>query len=374
MKIIFNTDQIYLHGGIEKVMAIKANYFASLPDTEVFVITTEQKNQPSCYPLHHTIKLIDLQVNYDRKKSYFSFQNISKAIQHYYKQKKVIKKINPDFIIVPNFSFDYYWLPFLNRRNSKVIKEVHSSGHIFSQNRQKSIIQKLFLYLNNWFASRYDAIVVLNKDEVKYQKTNNVEVIPNPTELYNSTASLTSHKVIAAGRIAPVKGFDQLIFAWKKVSEKHPDWELHIFGDDYLGTKEKLFTQIKEHNLSQVVHIKKSVSDLPNTMLNYSIYVMSSKTECFPMVLLEAMSVGLPIVSYDCPNGPKNIISNQIDGILVEDQQIEALVNGINLLIESQNLRKNMGDQAKIKATKFETKKVMQQWLNLFKKLKRTPL
>jgi len=89
------------------------------------------------------------------------------------------------------------------------------------------------------------------------------------------------------------------------------------------------------------------------------------------MVLLEAMSVGLPTVSYDCPYGPKNIISHKIDGILVENQQVEALANGINLLIEDEILRKNMGIQAKKNSRKYETDSIMKQWLELFKKIKK---
>ena len=197
-------------------------------------------------------------------------------------------------------------------------------------------------------------------------------VIPNPIEIPKEQALLENKQVIAAGRIAPVKGFDQLIAAWQIVHQKQPDWQLHLYGDGYADTKEQLQKQIYARQLENVVLFKDSVSNIPNTMLDYSIYAMSSVTECFPMVSLEAMSVGLPIVSYDCPNGPRHIITNNSDGLLVANQNPEALAEGLLQLIEDQTRRKTMGAKAKTNSSKFETVVVMQQWLDLFQKLNTT--
>ena len=182
-------------------------------------------------------------------------------------------------------------------------------------------------------------------------------------------ALLENKQVMAAGRIAPVKGFDHLLAAWKIVHQKQPEWQLHIYGDDYSNTKSQLQIQIKNYELDHVVAFKDSVDNLPQTMLQYSVYVMSSVTECFPMVLLEALSVGLPIVSYDCPNGPRHIISNEVDGLLVANQNPQALANGLLQVLENEMLRQNMGVKAKINSSKFETSKIMQKWLDLFKQL-----
>lgn len=372
MKIVFNTDQIYLHGGIEKVIAIKANYFANLPNIEVIILTTEQKNKIACYALDRNVKQIDLEVNYNRRKSYFSTENIKKAFNHFIKQRKILKKLQADILISPNYNFDHYWLPLIIPAKTKVIKEIHASGYESPKLREnKNLRSKLKWWFNDRVLANYNCIVVLNEDEKKYQKTNNVEVIPNPIAISNLKLSLENKQVLAAGRIAPVKGFDQLIRAWQLVNIEHPDWQLHIYGDSYLDTKVMLQKQIKEYHLENVVFFKNSVSSLPQTMLAYSIYAMSSITECFPMVLLEALSVGLPVVSYDCPNGPRNIISNQKDGILVENQQPEKLAEGLLLLIENEFLRKSMGESAKLKCKKFETEIVMQKWMDLFQHLKK---
>ena len=128
MKILFNTDQIYLHGGIEKVMATKANYFASLPGVEVFVVTAEQEDHSPIYPLDSRIRLIDLGINYNRSQSYFSKGNLRKAVRHYRKQKELFRSLKPDVVISPNFNFDHYWLPFIKGK-ALVIKERHSSRY-----------------------------------------------------------------------------------------------------------------------------------------------------------------------------------------------------------------------------------------------------
>lgn len=373
MKIVFNTDQIHLHGGIEKVMATKANHFASLPGFEVIILTTEQEGKVPCYPLDPRIKIIDLSVNYDRSKSYLSLKNLIKVVTHFFEQRKMLNNLQPDIIISANFNFDHYWLPFIKPIKTKVIKEIHGSGYASPAQRQyANFLNHLKWKLNDYIMGKYDSIVVLNADEKNYLTTNNVAVIPNPIEIPEMQATLENKQVLAAGRIAPIKGFDQLINAWQLVHQKHPDWKLHLYGDDYSNTKVLLQKQIKGYHLEEVISFIDSVDNLPQTMLEYSIYAMSSVSECFPMVLLEAFSVGLPVVSYDCPNGPRNIISHQSDGLLIADQNPEALSKGLIQLIENEALRKTMGATAKINSKRFKTNDVMKQWLNLFHNLNET--
>ena len=137
MKVMFSSDHTYLHGGIEKVMAGKANYFADILGYEVYILTTQQTNNQPCYALSNKIKLIDLDVRYKRDKSYFHPINLIKIPGHYARLKKVLKEIRPDVFIVCNFAFDFYWLPFIEKRIFK-IKEFHSSRYFEHVNRLKS--------------------------------------------------------------------------------------------------------------------------------------------------------------------------------------------------------------------------------------------
>lgn len=339
------------------MMATKANYLASLPDYQVYIITAEQNNQPACYWLDERIIFIDLGVKYNRIKSYFSYENIRKGILHFIRQQKLFRQLNPDIIISPNFNFDFYWLPFICR-NAKKIKEIHSSRFDW----KPTLVNRI----NTLFEKKYDSIVTLNNDEASYFSTENVAVIPNPIERTKHKANLDNKQVIAAGRISPVKAFDQLITAWKEVYALFPDWQLHIYGQDYQNTSEQLQKQINLLGLQEVVLFKGSVDNMTEKMTEYSIYAMSSVTECFPMVLLEALSVGLPVVSYDCPNGPRNIITSNMDGLIVENQNPEALAQGLIQLIGNEDRRKEMGDHAKRNSVRFETESVMKKWITLF--------
>lgn len=365
MKIVFNTDQIYLHGGIEKVMATKVNYWVNLPEVEVFIVTTEQKGNQPCYPLDSRVQLIDLGINYNRSKSYFSKENLKKAVSHYKRQKALFKKLQPNVIISPNFNFDHYWLPFI-KGNSKLIKERHNSRYLEPiQFKNASFLGKLKFQLTDWIESKYHYIVVLNEDEAKYVRTGNAVVIPNPIDPTPLQAHLQNKQVMAAGRIAPVKGFDHLIEAWKIVHQHAPDWELHIYGENYGSTKEELEELIKEYQLQEVIHFKGAVNNIPEVMTQYSMYILTSVTECFPMVLLEALNVGLPIVSYDCPNGPRHIVTNSEDGILVQNQNTVELANKIIELIQNPYQLKRMSSIAKQNSFRFSTENIMQKWNNL---------
>ena len=365
MRIIISTDQIYLHGGIEKVLSTKANYWSNQSGVEVYIVTTEQKGNTPCYPMDSRVHLIDLGINYNRSRSYFSKENMKKAIKHFREQKKLFRQLKPDAIISPNFNFDHYWLPNL-KAGAKLIKEIHGSRYK-DQHRRKnaSFAKKIQFLISDWAESRYSHIVVLNEDEKEYIRTGNAEVIPNPIELQAMRADLDNKKVIAAGRISPVKGFGEMIESWALIYKENPDWQLHLYGDDYLGTKGKLELQINNLGLKDAVVFKGSVDNLTEKMADYSLYAMTSETECFPMVLLEAMSVGLPIVSYDCPNGPRNIIKDGEDGLLVPHHRTDRFAEEMLKLMNNESLRKQLGTAAQKNAARFSTDEVMKKWQTL---------
>ena len=371
MKIVFNTDQIYLHGGIEKVMALKASYFANLEDFEVYIVTTEQKAHPPCYAMDPKVKLIDLGIDYNRSASYFSTENLRKSIKHFNLQKNLFKKLKPDIIISPNHNFDHYWLPFISGK-SKILKEWHGSRFAEELQREKSVLKtKIKFYFTDFLNSLYDRIVVLNEDEKCYVKSGNGVVIPNPTEITTLRADLIKKRVIAAGRISPVKAFDQLIQIFAQVHPDFSDWELHIYGQDYLDTQEKLQKLINAYQLTNVVYFMGSVDNLTETMADYSIYGMTSETECFPMVLLEALSVGMPVISYDCPNGPRNILTSGEDSFLIPDKNLTIFAKQLKILMKNEDLRTEMGARGLQNVQRFSVEIVMTRWQNLFAELLR---
>lgn len=368
MKIVFLIDQIYKHGGAEKVLTEKASYFADKFNYDVTIITTEQREKKYCYPLSNNVSLVDTGIHYERTKSYFNIINIMKVIDHYKALKKQIKEISPDFIILLSDAFDYYLLPYISYK-SKILKEFHSSYYFNSIARKtnKSLVRKVKIFIRDYINSKYDYLVVLNNDEKRLLNVNNAVVIPNGITINQSEFSkLENKRVISAGRIAPVKNFEALIQSWIYVEDKYPKWRLEIYGEgdeEYIIELQKL---IEKLNLTNSICMCGSTNHLREKMLNSSIYVMSSITECFPMVLLESQSCGLPIVSFDCPCGPRNIITDKQDGLLVENQNNIKLADGIIELIESLDIRKDMGRNARENIKKYKFNDVMERWKILF--------
>lgn len=364
--IVFIIDHLYLHGGAEKVVTHKANYFVETFGYKVTIVTSEQKNKVPCYALNNSIKIIDLGIDYVRDKSYFSIANLKKIPSHFYKQYRILKSLNPDCIIVVNYSFDFYWIPFIFK-NKKTIKEYHSSRYFETIQRQstKSWHSKLKWKIIDYVESKYKTLVVLNDDEKQFYNSKSIVVIPNSIAISSYKSSLQKKQVIAMGRIAPVKGFDVLIDVWAKVHSIHPDWQLHIYGEDYLNTQSELQQKIDVYKLSEVIHFKGTTQNATQTFLDYSVYAMTSVTECFPMVLLEALSVGLPIVSFDCPTGPRHIISNNKSGYLIPNGDQEKFATRIIELLNNAQHRKEIGDMAYKNIRSFEHAIVMNSWKNL---------
>ncbi|MDO6759416.1 glycosyltransferase family 4 protein [Tamlana sp. 2_MG-2023] len=368
MKIIYYTDQIYLHGGLERVLSNKLKYFSTHTNYDLHIITFQQGNNPACYEIPENVTLHDLDIRYNRNISYLNPKNSKLFFKHYTRLKRTIQKINPDVIVVCNYEFGFYFIPLIAGKALK-IKEFHSSKHFdfLARNKNKNILKKIQYRITDYFESKYDKLVVLTPDETQYYTSKNITVIPNGQDVtYTEKSQLTNKKIISAGRIAPVKGFEHLISAWKDVAPICKGWKLEIYGEGDPVYTQELQNQINILNLNDSILLKGSTNNINQKMTESSIYVMSSLTECYPMVLLEAMCVGLPIVSFDCPNGPRNIIKDQENGLLVEYLNNKKLAQALILLIKDEAKRKQLGAQSSITVLDYTNEIVMKKWLDLF--------
>ncbi|TXE11662.1 glycosyltransferase family 4 protein [Seonamhaeicola algicola] len=370
MNIVFIIDQVYLHGGIERVLSIKANYFAADKTNKVNIITSEQKGKKPCYYFDEAINFKDLNINYDRKISYFNPLNVLKIPKHIYRLRKYLKELKPDIVVVCSHSVDTYFVPFLLKGTPK-IKEYHFSKSIEIPYRTKGNKSKkrYFLKFADYIDKKYDKIIVLNKDEATYYKSNNTIVIPNPNTFFPDTISNHSSKIaIAAGRIAPVKQFDQLIEIWNLVAKEKKEWQLHIYGTGDKGLLDNLQYKISNYKLDNNIILKGATNKIKDKMLNASMFLMTSKNECFPLVLLEAQACGLPIISYNCPHGPQNIINDK-NGILILQEHITDFSKSIINLIDKPDLRKTLGKAARLNALNYSEDKIMHKWKSVFNQL-----
>ncbi len=176
--------------------------------------------------------------------------------------------------------------------------------------------------------------------------------------------------VVAAGRLARQKGFDRLVAAWAIVAKTHPDWRLNIFGH---GNDASLQSKIDKRQLTGVVTLHGFTNEPYERFAESAIYAMSSRSEGFPMVLLEAMGCGLPLVSFDCPTGPADIIQNGTNGLLVPNGDIKGLAAALNQLIEDPSLRRRMGAAGVELAKEYAPIRVAARWERLFEELHQAP-
>ena len=214
--------------------------------------------------------------------------------------------------------------------------------------------------------SKLDALVLLTREDANSWKgVTNTFVIPNPTPFYpEASSTCESHKAICVGRLNEQKGYEYLIDAWAIVSKRHPDWILNAYGSGEI--KEQLQKRINEKGVSTSLILNEPTSEIISKYLESSLYIMSSRFEGFPMVLLEAMSCGLPCVSFDCPNGARDMIEEGRNGFLVEYLNVYALAERICKLIEDESLRKKLGKTAKEDVKKYLPDSIMKSWVDLF--------
>ena len=369
MRILYLTDQIYLHGGIEKVLSQKANYLADVSGYEVFIVTHNQGKKNPVYHFSAKIRMIDLNINYEAGRSFFHPTNFKKMPKHCAALKNIFKELNPDVVISCSFGPDFYFIPSLEKSIPK-IKEFHSSRYFYHQN-YSSVKDRLLKKLTGRTEGKYDQLVVLSDSESAFYNGNKISVIPNPAEISGEKANLMSNRILAAGRISPVKNFGDLIESFAMVAKDFPEWELHFFGEDYLGTQGTLERKIIELGLQNQIKFKGITSNLKKEMKNYSIYAMTSETECFPMVLLEALSVGIPVISYDAPTGPKHILRNEEDSFLIPYKNLDIFTEKLKQLMRDENLRMQMSEKGMTNVRRFSIEKIMQQWIDLFHSLKK---
>jgi glycosyltransferase involved in cell wall biosynthesis len=214
---------------------------------------------------------------------------------------------------------------------------------------------------------RLDKFIVLSEEDKSYWKgIDNIIVINNPIKLIPSQYSSCKNKfAIAVGRYTDQKGFDLLIKIWKIVEKKHPDWYLNIYGSGNKEIYEEIALNLKVKNIS----FNSPIDNIYEKYQKSSIFLLSSRYEGFALVLAEAMSCGLPVISFDCPCGPKDIINNGINGILVKTGDIIDFANQICNIIENENKRREMGEIARNIVSKFNENDIMRQWISLFNQL-----
>ena len=374
LKIVYCTPALYMAGGVERVLSLKANYFADHYGYDITIVLTEGKNKPLFYPLSDKIKVVNLDIDFEELWTC----SFLKKILVYLKKQRIYKKrlaeelmrLRPDITI----SLLRREINFLTsvKDGSKKIGELHVNRANYRnfEAEEANAIKNLFakLWMRNLVShlKRLDRFVVLTEeDKVSWTELNNVIVIPDPLAFHiDDISPLTNKRVIAVGRYVYQKGFDLLLQAWAKMENQHSDWELVVYG---MGDRDPYEQIIDDLRIDRSrCHLYGSTPDIKKEYLNSSLFVFSSRFEGFGMVLIEAMACGLPVVSFDCSCGPKDIVRPDEDGLLVPSGDTDSLADAMHRLMSDDDLRKDMASKAIINVRRFQLDEIAQRWKTLF--------
>ncbi len=370
MKIIYCIPSIYCMGGVERIISGKANMLTEMGH-DVSIITTDQQGRPPYFKINDKIKCYDLGINYSEnkrrgliKKLFYFFYN---SYLHKKRLEKLLIELRAD-IVISTFFNEMAFLPQI-KDGSKKIVEFHFSRPMFRITRRKNImgyVDKFMMSKNIKTLRKYDRFVVLSQEDAQnWKELNNVSVINNVCTIgIVERAKLEEHRVISVGRYEFQKGFDRLINSWALIAQQVPDWTLHIFGEGSL--RPVLTKQIQDLHLENSVFLDGATNDINKELLKSSIVAFTSNYEGFPMAIIEVESAGLPVVSFDAPCGPKDIIRDGEDGFLVKNGDVKSLSERLLSLMQNYELRKEMGEKAFENSKRFTPEVIMPQWISLF--------
>jgi glycosyltransferase involved in cell wall biosynthesis len=373
MKIIYCTHSTCNPGGMERVLLNKVTYLSQLPGWKVAVVTTDQHQRPPFYPFPEKVRMTDLGINYSEDNGKGAWKKITgylrKRKEHKRKLTALLLKEKPD-IVVSLYPSESSFIPDIKDGSRKVL-ELHYCKFFRLQYGRRGLlgwIDKLRTRQDEQIVRRFDKFVVLtNEDRGYWGNLPNIEVIPNAAMHVSDTYSdVMNKRVIAVGRLDYQKGFDRLIQAWQLVQHtgKFTDWKLDIFGQG--EWREMLQQMIDKAELQNTVCLNRPTKQIGEEYVKSDMLVMSSNYEGFPMVMIEAMACGLPVVSFDYKCGPKDIIQTGINGLLVPNGDIQALADAMMKVMEDEAYRKMLSLNARKVVDTYSEQAVMSQWIRLF--------
>lgn len=353
LNICFLSGDMSRTGGTERVLSIIANELSKQKNKfNIYILSITNENNTSYFRLEKEIKnnriLKSKDVNF--KKQYFQ---IVKGIRHY------IKENNIDILIDVEVIASLFSIPATRFTKTKLISWEHFNFYEDNGSHLRIYARKLAARFSNCIITltEHDKQNYLNNLDIKGK----VEYIYNPIEeVDDMECNIKSKQIISVGRLTYQKGFDMLCDVAKVVLKDNKGWKWLILGDG--EDKDKLRSKIKEYGLENKLILKGNVSNVEEYYKNSSLYVMTSRFEGLPMTLLEAKTYKLPIVSFNCLTGPSEIVKNNVNGYLINPENVEAMSNKLNILMNNENKLKEFSNNAQIDIEKFKLKPIIERW------------
>lgn len=359
MRILYITNGISGAGGLERVLSLKASRLVEDRGHEVAILGLNQGMNDPFYGFSPKIQMNSVSVG---SNPFSYFRDYRNGIQ------VVVNQFKPDIISVCDDGLKGFFIPWILNTRAPIIYERHASKKIEIRQSGEKVFQKLKRRMT-WaimsrLGKRFSRFVVLTQGNRKeWPGLTNLEVIPNPLSFFPAeTSTRKNNIVICVGKISYLKGHDLLVEAWKKVHRRYPEWELHLYGKE-----NREFLNVR--SIGYNIRFFPPERDIESKYIQSSLYVLTSRSEGFGMVLIEAMACGLPCVSFNCDSGPADIIRHGEDGFLVEKENVDELADRLIQLMEDESLRQKMGAKARENVARYKVDRILDQWEALFGEL-----
>lgn len=345
-------------GGIERVVSKHAVFFAR----NNIVTLLKKDTLESFYDLPTSVAIKSLKINQELNKKN-RLLRIYQTIKQLFTARKELQSYKENY--------SYYYITHIRNLLELYLSGINLQKVIVTEHGSYYGYNIIYKKLKQWLYPKCNSVVVPTTMDYEIYKSQgcNAFYIANPLSFYNNKVSDLKEKVVInVGRLTSDKRHSLLLSIWKKLSLKHPQWKLKIVGKGEL--KLELEDQIKKNKMEDVVEIIEPIKNIEQFFLHSSIFAFTSKNEGFGMVLAEAMSCGVPCISFDVPSGPRDIIEDGVDGFLIKNKDENDYAEKLNLLISNFEKRIEMGENAKQNIRKFLDSKIEKEWISLLNKVK----
>lgn len=374
MKVVYAVEAVNLSGGYDRVIIEKANYLAEHGFDVIITVASHALAEP-CYEISEKVRLVDFGIDFHQQYGHHLFY---RAFIYFVMMRRYRRALNellfferPD-IVITTLGREIDFITKIHDGSVKIgeshiAKNYVRNLHLMEQNGiAQRMIARLWRRKMDKLVGQLDALVLLTQhDADSWSGLTKTVVIPNSLPFFPEKPSTCNQKqVIFVGRLNEQKGLEYLVETWERVHQKHKDWTLQIYGDG--DQRDLLHHLIREAKMEDTVIVNQPTRQIMDRYLESSIFLLTSRFEGFGMVLIEAMACGVPVVSFDCPWGPADIIKNGEDGFLVGYLNTIEAAEKVVQLIESPELRKEMGIRARENVQRYSRNTVMKQWIDLF--------
>ena len=372
MKVMYVVKVFAVWGGLERVWTDKMNALSEQPGYEVCLVTTDQGDHQVPYPLSSKVRHIDLGVRFVRQYRYSLLRRLWMRwrLERLFRDRleALLQVEAPDVLITT--ASEFAKLLISSKGDIPLVVESHGLFSRPVHMQRMTWMKRIQTYFLRRAIARAEAVVALTRQDVLQWETLNPHslAISNLVRLSDgdSYSTCQNRRVIFVGRADAQKGFQYLREIWGKVSFRHPDWQLHIYGEGLERPENRCLVPQGEN-----VFVHPQTDEILTCYQDSSVLILTSVYEPFGLVMPEAMSCGIPVVAFNCPYGPAEVITDGKDGFLVDCFDTDAFADRLSTLMDDEKLRIQIGQAGIVSAQRYSRQQILPRWMSLFEKLQK---